>query len=130
MASYQIAPPQRFNFSQPEEWPKWIRRFEQFRQASGLNTKGQESQVNTLVYAMGDEADDILTSLGLTDEQKKEYETVKDKFEAHFVKRRNTIFERAKFNQRRQEEGESVDSFITSLYCLAEHCGTAPSTMR
>ena len=23
---------------------------------------------------------------------------------------------------RRQEEGESVDSFITSLYCLAEHC--------
>lgn len=115
MASYQIAPPQRFNFSQPEEWPKWIRRFERFRQASGLNTKGQESQVNTLVYAMGDEADDILTSLGLTDEQKKEYETVKDKFEAHFVKRRNTIFERAKFNQRRQEEGESVDSFITSL---------------
>ena len=123
MASYQIAPPERFNFSQPEEWPKWIRRFERFRQASGLNTKGQESQVNTLVYAMGDEADDILTSLGLTDEQKKEYETVKDKFEAHFVKRRNTIFERAKFNQRRQEEGESVDSFITSLYCLAEHCG-------
>ena len=123
MASYQIAPPQRFNFSQPEEWPKWIRRFERFRQASGLNTKGQESQVNTLVYAMGDEADDILTSLGLTDEQKKEYETVKDKFEAHFVKRRNTIFERVKFNQRRQEEGESVDSFITSLYCLAEHCG-------
>ena len=120
MASYQIAPPQRFNFSQPEEWPKWIRRFERFRQASGLNTKAQDSQVNTLVYAMGDEADDILTSLGLTDEQKKEYETVKDKFEAHFVKRRNTIFERAKFNQRRQEEGESVDSFMTSLYCLAE----------
>ena len=88
-----------------------------------MNTKAQETQVNTLVYTMGDEADDILTSLGLTDEQKKEYEMVKDKFEAHFVKRRNTIFERAKFNQRRQEEGESVDSFITSLYCLAEHCG-------
>lgn len=26
------------------------------------------------------------------------------------------------FNQHRQEEGESTDSFITSLYCLAEHC--------
>ena len=28
-----------------------------------------------------------------------------------------------RFNRRRQEEGESVDSFITALYTLAEHCG-------
>ena len=39
------------------------------------------------------------------------------------MKRRNIIYERAKFNQRRQEEGESVDSFVTSLHCLAEYCG-------
>ena len=25
--------------------------------------------------------------------------------------------------QRMQEEGESVDSFVTSLHCLAEYCG-------
>ena len=122
MASYQIAPPEKLDFSQPEQWPKWSRRFERFRQASGLTAKDQESQVNTLVYAMGDEADDILCSMGLSEEDKKNYDTVKTKFEAHFIKRRNSIFERAKFNQRRQEEGESADSFITSLYCLAEHC--------
>ena len=29
---------------------------------------------------------------------------------------------RAKFNQRRQEDGESVDAFITALYTLSEHC--------
>ena len=122
MASYQIAPPEKFDFSQPEQWPKWSRRFERFRQASGLTAKDEESQVNTLVYAMGDQADDILCSMRLSDEDKKVYDTVKTKFEAHFIKRRNPIFERAKFNQRRQEEGESADSFITSLYCLAEHC--------
>ena len=71
---------------------------------------------------MGDEADDILCSMGLSDEEKKNYETVKAKFDVHFVKRRNPIFERAKFNQHRQEEEESADSFITALYCLAEHC--------
>ena len=48
---------------------------------------------------------------------------MKAKFDGHFVKRRNVIYERAKFNLRRQEPGESVDSFITSLYGLAEHCG-------
>ena len=36
--------------------------------------------------------------------------------------RRNVIFERAKFNQRRQEDGETVDTFITALHALAEHC--------
>ena len=59
---------------------------------------------------------------GFVQRRKKKNETVKAKFEAHFIKHRNPIFERAKFNQCRQEEGESVDSFITSLYCLVEHC--------
>ena len=46
-------------------------------------------------------------------------------FDSHFVKRRNVIYEHAKFNQRRQEPGEPVDAFITALYSLAEHCGYA-----
>ena len=49
--------------------------------------------------------------------------TVKTKFNAHFIQRRNVIFERVKFNRRRQEEGESVKTFITTLFTLAEHCG-------
>ena len=55
-------------------------------------------------------------------QESKKYEVVKDKFDSHFVKRRNVIFERAKFNSRKQEPGESVDTFITALYTLAEHC--------
>ena len=56
-------------------------------------------------------------------EDRENYETVKTKFDSHFVQRRNVIFERARFNRRRQEEGEPVESFITALYSLAEHCG-------
>ena len=33
-----------------------------------------------------------------------------------------SIFKRAKFNHQRQEEGKSVDDFVTSLYCQLEHC--------
>ena len=43
-------------------------------------------------------------------------------FANHFVKRKNIIFERAKFNKRTQEVGEVVDDFIMDLYCLAKHC--------
>ena len=44
------------------------------------------------------------------------------KFDKYFVVRRNVVFERAKFNERHQEEGETVDTFITALQALAKHC--------
>ena len=65
--SYQTAPPESFNFSRTDEWPRWIRRFERFRQATGL--------VNTLIYTMGDAADNIFM---LEDEDRKKYEVVKE----------------------------------------------------
>ena len=67
---------------------------------------------------MGDDADDILSSFGLTEEESSTYETVKGRFESHFIKKRNVIYERAKFNMWCQEKGEPV---ITALYQLAEH---------
>ena len=121
--AFQIAPPENFNFSSPDEWPHWIKRFERYRQASALSDKAETSQVNALVYAMGYQAEDILTSFRLSEGDAKKYGIVKDKFEGHFVKRRNKIYERARFNQRKQLPGEPADKFITSLYCLVEHCG-------
>jgi hypothetical protein len=47
---------------------------------------------------------------------------VKEKFDNHFIVRRNVIFERAKFNKRKQEDSENVENFVTSLYTLSEHC--------
>ena len=122
-ASFQVVPPESFNFACPEQWTKWIRRFERFRIASGLSAKDDEAQVNTLIYAMGDEADDILRSFNLSEDESKRYDAVKGKFESHFDKRRNVIYERARFNMRRQEENEAIDTFVTALYALAEHCG-------
>ena len=110
MATYQVSQPEPFDFANPEEWPKWLRR---------LTKKSDEVQVNTLIYCMGDQADNILRSFELSDDDSKKYDVVKQKFEGHFVKHRNVIFERAKFNNRRQEPGEPV---ITALYTLVEHC--------
>ena len=112
----------KVDFSRQEEWPKWSRRFERFRQASGLAKEEEESQINTLIDAMGDEADDILTSFKLSTLQLKQYHTVKTKFDEHLVVRQNVIFQRAKFNRRRQEDGKTVDTFVTVLHTLAEHC--------
>ena len=63
MASFQVTPPDQFDFKKPADFEKWFVRFERFKTASGLSEKSQEQQVNALVYCMGKEADDILKSI-------------------------------------------------------------------
>lgn len=53
-ATFTIQPPEPFDFTKPQEWERWIRRFDRFRLASNLNATSEENQVNTLVYCMGD----------------------------------------------------------------------------
>ena len=45
---------------------------------------------------------------------------VKQKFESNLVKRHNTIYEEAKFNQSKQEVGEPVD---IRIYYVSLHLG-------
>ena len=73
-------------------------------------------------YCVDDEADDIVKSFTFATGDEKKYTKVKEKFDQHFIIKRNVIFERAKFNMRKQEPSEPVDAFITDLYCLSEHC--------
>lgn len=118
---YQIPAPEQFSF-RPDDWNKWIDRFERFRSASGLKSKEKEEQVNSLIYLMGAQSEEILASFNMTDAQKKDYDVVKTKFDQHFVPTRNVIYERYKFHTRSQEEGESVEHFITALHSLAQTC--------
>ena len=71
---------------------------------------------------MGVEGDDLVQSLGISDEEQKKYDVVKQKFQDYFIIKRNVIFERAKFNLRSEQESEPVEVFITDLFNLAEHC--------
>ena len=71
---------------------------------------------------MGHQAKDILTSLKLTQDELKKYDTVKAKLDSYFVIRRNVIFERSKFNKTVQLENENFDSFVTDLHYMVEHC--------
>ena len=99
MALYRIPAIDRFDFSKPEGWPRWIGRFECFREASDFKSKSAAIQVSTLVYSMGDKAEDLLQSFALREADAKKYDTVKGKFQDFFIKCGNTIYERAKFNR-------------------------------
>ena len=122
MANLRLQPPDPFNFRNPDEWPRWKRRFEQFRTASGLSTEDDLRQVSTLLYCLGEEADDVLISTNISEEDRKVYNSVMAKFDEFFKVRKNVIFERAKFNRRNQLPGETAEQYITALYSLIESC--------
>ena len=108
MASICLQPPNPFNFQTPDDEPRWKRRFQQFRLASGLTAESGERQVYTLLYSMGYEADNILWSTSITNDECKDCYTVLEKFDQFFKVRKNIIFERAKFNKCCQGDAESA----------------------
>ena len=84
MAETCLQSPDQFNFKTPDEWPKWKKRFEQFRVASALDRGVMAKQVNTLLYCMGEESEALLDSMNVTDEEKQDYAVVLAKFDDFF----------------------------------------------
>ncbi len=58
--------PGPFNFRRPDEWPKWKRRFKQYLAATGLDRADETRTVSTMLYCMGEDAEDVLTSTNIT----------------------------------------------------------------
>ena len=75
-------------------------------------------QVSTL-YCIEEEAESVLTSTGITEEEQKLYATVIAKFNELFS---NIIFERPRFNQQNQQDGEMTEAYIKKLYRPANNC--------
>ena len=123
MAGIQLSSPDLFNFKTPDDWPRWRRRFEQFRVASGLAADGDaEKQITMLLYCLGEQSEAVFESTKPTEEERKDYTKVLEKFDAFFAVRKNVIFERARFNRRNQQPGENVDQYIMALHTLAASC--------
>jgi hypothetical protein len=113
--------PEKFSFD-AAKWPAWKQRFERFRIASDLCEKPETRQVSMLLYCMGDAAEDVFASFKLSADDAEVYDTVLKRFDEHFVITKNVIFERAQFNQRKQEPRESTEAFVTALHKLADTC--------
>ena len=72
------------NFWKPNEWSRWWKCFEDFRITSGLAAEAEEYLVNTLLYCFGNDADDVLHSITMSEEDQKKYVKVLDNFDQFF----------------------------------------------
>lgn len=122
ISSANIQPPDLFDFQKPESWTTWVTRFERYMSVAKLTNSSSKEKVDLLCYTMGVEAEDILARIVPAAADRSIYETVKTKFDEFFAPKKNVVFDRYKFNARVQQPGESVDTFITALYSLADKC--------
>ena len=124
----KFPPPDNFDFSRPELWPEWKRRFHRYRIATKLNKEEEEVQVCTLLYSLGSQAEQIVRTFTYNEDgDENKYDVVLDLLDKYFVPKVNLVHERAKFYQRAQQHGESMEEYIRVLHELADNCefGTA-----
>ena len=104
----KFGPPEPFDFTHPAERPVWMQRFSRFRVASKLNKETGEVQVNSLLYSMGRDMEPIYGSFVFPAATEAiphpefDYDVVVEKFNEHFVPKRNVIHDRACFHKRIQ----------------------------
>ena len=120
-SGFNFAPPEQFSF-EAADFKDWLRVFTSFHCISGLADQSEEVQIQTLLYSMGPRAYKVFDALKLGAADKKKYAKVTEAFEQFYVPKVNIIFERANFNQRVQQQGETVDAFISDLHELAKKC--------
>ena len=87
----KLLPPAAFDFTHPEEWPNWRKRFERFRQAAKITAEEEEIQVSTLIYTMGPQAETIFAQFGLSAEDSTRWDPVIGAYDRYFQPRRNVI---------------------------------------
>ena len=122
MAQIRLQPPDPFNFGNPDDWSRWRQRFQQFREASGLSAEAATKQISTFLYCLGEEAESVLASTNATGADRRDFDCIIAKFDAYFQVRKNVIYERARFNRRNQQSGETAEQYIMALYALAKNC--------
>lgn len=99
---------------------EWKQQYEYFEIATGLNTKPENIQFATFMSAVVYAAIQIYNSLpGSPNNTLKQ---VKEKFDLYFSPKLNITFERYKFHKILQNDGETIDEYITRLRLQAQNC--------
>ena len=104
-------------------WASFRSEFEDYLLATWIDKAEKPVQAATLRRLMGKDCHHVYKhNLGLTEEEQKDAGAILDKLGQYFTPSKNVIFERYVFGNLKQEDGESVDAFVTRLREKAATC--------
>lgn len=104
-------------------WDIFRAEFEDYSLATGLDKASAEFRAATLRSIMGPECRHVYKhNLDLTDDQRKDVSAILGALEGYYKPTKNVIYERYFFGSCKQEDGESIDIFVTRLREKASTC--------
>lgn len=105
-----------------QNWQFWKQKFTIYQKASENIKKKEDIQCAQLLHCIGDEGVRIYNTFKFEPEEINKIDVLIDKFEQHFIPRKQVDFERHKYFKRIQLQGESVDQYVTVLKTMALQC--------
>ena len=88
-----------------------------------LQSNTSRLHIATFITCIGEEALEIHNGLPFrSEEEKSDITKVLELWETHCIGKTNIIYKRYKFNNRSQEQTESINTYVTALRALAETC--------
>ena len=127
-AKPSVQPPGHFNASArkdvSEEWKMWRQQWENYSILTNLSNQPDRYQTALLLHSVGPECLRVYNGMKFdNDAESLKCSVIMKKFDAHFLGESREFFERFKFNQRNQEDGESIEQYVTVLRTMSKSCG-------
>jgi hypothetical protein len=114
--------PMDWGGDQALNWKKFKKSFDLYLVATGASEKSEEIKAAMLMHCVGEQAVDVIDTLGLTENELKVKDTIIAKLDAYFVPKTNESVERHKLNVRVQGSTESFNDFLKDLRYIAASC--------
>ena len=124
-----LHPPEKLvlNGNLKENFRKFKQQFEIYITAAGIKDKTADIQCATLLHVIGPDAVEIFNTFkwnedGDTAGDDKKVDKILGKYEKYCNPQCNVTYERHQFNIRNQNEGESIDAYVTDLRIKSKSC--------
>ena len=109
-------------------WKSWKTAWKRYEIATGVHKQEGIVRVSTLLSIIGEDGVKVHDTFTWNeDENADDISQVLKKFDEFCTPRTQVIYERYRFNNRNQEPGENISTYLTELRTIAKNC--APDSM-
>lgn len=109
------------NSNLAQAWTRWRQTMELLIQGP-LAEKTEEQKCGYFLLNIGQRGRDVYNTWTISEEDKNKTKVLFDKFEAYCKPQKNIVLARYRFGKRSQQNGETIDDYVTELTRLAADC--------